>query len=244
MEIKKYARVNLENYSKLFLELGLALALFITYLAINIKSYDTSLSTLTGSFKQDDVVEEIPVTKQVEHIKPPPPPPAAPEVIDVVKNNTKVEEVVLQSTEADETTAIKPVAVENIKEVPEEEDVEKDIPFAIIENAPVFPGCKGSKAAKKKCFDKKMTELIKKNFNASLAQELGLSPGIKKIFIQFTISKTGDITNIKIRAPHKSLEKEALRVIKLVPKMTPGMQRDKPVNVRYVQPIIFKVIGD
>ena len=87
-------------------------------------------------------------------------------------------------------------------------------------------------------------DFIKKNFNSGLAQELGLASGIKKIFIQFTIDKNGNITNIKIRAPHKSLEKEALRVMNLLPKMTPGMQRDKPVNVRYVQPIIFKVIGD
>jgi len=87
-----------------------------------------------------------------------------------------------------------------------------------------------------------MAKHIQKNFNAALAQELGLSPGIKKIFIQFTISKTGDIINIKIRAPHKSLEKEAMRVMKLLPKMTPGMQRNRPVNVRYVQPIIFKVM--
>jgi len=242
MEIKKYARVNLENYSKLFLQLGLALALFIIYLALSIKSYDRTLSSLSGSFNQDEVVEEIPVTKQIEHIKPPPPPPPAPEIIDVVKNNTKVDEVVLESTESDETVAVKPVTVENIKEVTEDEDVEQDIPFAIIENAPVFPGCKGAKAAKKKCFDEKMAKHIQKNFNAALAQELGLSPGIKKIFIQFTISKTGDIINIKIRAPHKSLEKEAMRVMKLLPKMTPGMQRNRPVNVRYVQPIIFKVI--
>jgi len=88
MEIKKYARVNLENYSKLFLQLGLALALFIIYLALSIKSYDRTLSSLSGSFNQDEVLEEIPVTKQIEHIKPPPPPPPAPEIIDVVKNNT------------------------------------------------------------------------------------------------------------------------------------------------------------
>jgi len=242
MEIKKYARVNLENYSKLFLQLGLALALFVIYLAINIKSFDKHISTLNGSFNQDEVIEEVPITKRVEHIKPPPPPPPAPEIITVVKNNVKVDEDILASTESGEDVAIKPVAISDIKVVDEDEDVKQDIPFAFIEDAPVFPGCKGSKAAKKKCFSEKMTAHIKKNFNSDIAQELGLAPGIKKIFIQFTINKTGNITNIKIRAPHKSLEKEALRVMKLLPKMTPGMQRDKPVNVRYVQPIIFKVI--
>jgi len=242
MEIKKNARVNLENYSRLFLQLGLALALFIIYLALSIKSYDRTISTLTGSFNHDDVTEEVPITKQIEHIKPPPPPPAAPEIINVVKNNTKVDEDVIASTESSEDVAIKPVKLSSIKVVNEDEEVKDDIPFAFIENAPVFPGCKGTKAEKKKCFSEKMTAHIKRNFNSGIAQQLGLAPGIKKIFIQFTIDKTGNITNIKIRAPHKSLEKEALRVMKLLPKMTPGMQRNRPVNVRYVQPIVFKVL--
>jgi len=242
MEIKKYAKYKLENYSKLFLQLGTALALFIVYLALNVKSFDKTVNSLSGSFKQDEVFEEIPLTKQIEHIKPPPPPPPAPVIIEVVKNNVKVEETLLATTESDETVAIKPVAIEDINVVNEDEDVAQDIPFAIIEDVPVYPGCKGSKAAKKKCFGDKISLFVKRNFNSGIAQQLGLAPGIKKIFVQFIIDKNGVITNIRIRAPHKSLEKEALRVMKLLPKMKPGMQRNKPVGVRYALPIVFKVI--
>jgi periplasmic protein TonB len=242
MKPKKNARYRLENYSKLFLQLGLALSLLVIYLAINIKSFDRQLSTLEGMFKQEEVTEEIPITKMVEPVKPPPPPPPAPEIIEVVKDNSKVEEVVLEATETDETESVKPVRIDDINEVAEEEEVVADIPFAVIEEAPVYPGCEGTKAQKRKCFNRKINALIRKNFRSDLAKNLGLSPGIKKIFVQFTIDKNGDITNIKTRAPHKSLEKEAVRVIKLLPKMTPGRQRNRNVNVRYMQPIIFKVL--
>jgi len=243
MEIKKNPKYKLENYSSFFFELGLVLALFITYLTINIKSFDKTTSILSeSSFKQSEVVEEIPITKQVEDVKPPPPPPPAPEVLDVVQNNAQVDEVILASTEADENTAVKPVNIKDIKVVKEDEEVVPDIPFAIIENPPVFPGCKGSKAAKKKCFENKIDFIVKKNFNSGIAQELGLTPGIKKIFVEFVIDKTGKVANIKIRAPQKSLKEEALRVIKLLPKMKPGMQRNRPVGVRYDLPIVFKVL--
>ena len=84
--------------------------------------------------------------------------------------------------------------------------------------------------------------LVQKNFKSNLAQDLGLAPGIKKIFILFAIDKNGDIVNIKVRAPHKSLENEAERVIKLLPKITPGRQRNRAVNVSYALPIAFKVL--
>ena len=73
-----------------------------------------------------------------------------------------------------------------------------------------------------------------------MASDLGLS-GRQRINVIFKISKTGDITGIRARAPHPGLEKEAARVIGLLPKMKPGKQRGKPVNVPYSLPIIFQV---
>ena len=242
MVTKKNARAKLENYSLLFLQLGLALSLLIVYLALNIKSFDRHLSDIEGLFKQEEVIEEIPLTRRVEPVKPPPPPPVAPEIIEVVKDATVVNEVILQTTETDETESVKPIEIKDITEVTEEEDVAEDIPFAIIEEAPIFPGCSGSKDQKKKCFSEKMTHHIKKYFNADLAKDIGLTPGIKKIFVLFTVDNQGNIINVKTRAPHKSLEKEALRVMSLLPKMIPGKQRNRNVNVSYAQPIIFKVM--
>ncbi|MFZ2284034.1 MAG: energy transducer TonB, partial [Lutibacter sp.] len=82
---------------------------------------------------------------------------------------------------------------------------------------------------------------VNSKFNADLASELGLTPGIKKIFVMFKIDKTGEITDIQARAPHKRLEAEAIRVVQSLPKMTPGKQRGRAVGVKYSLPIAFKV---
>ena len=86
----------------------------------------------------------------------------------------------------------------------------------------------------------KISRLIQKKFNADLASPLGLS-GRQKIDVQFKIDKTGKVTDIKTRAPHPRLEKEAERVIKIIPEMTPGRQSNKNVGVIYTLPIIFRV---
>ncbi|VAW20662.1 Ferric siderophore transport system, periplasmic binding protein TonB, partial [hydrothermal vent metagenome] len=115
-------------------------------------------------------------------------------------------------------------------------------PFMIIENVPVFPGCKGNNAELRACFSSQMSKFVSKNFDSELASDIGLSSGsIQRIFVMFKIDKDGNITNIQARAPHKKLKEEAIRVIKLLPKMTPGKQRGRAVGVRYGLPIVFRV---
>jgi len=69
-----------------------------------------------------------------------------------------------------------------------------------------------------------------------------LQRGIQgRVYVNFVIDENGDVTNIKIaRGVHKSLDQEAVRVVKLMPKWTPGMQDGKPVKVSYTAPISFK----
>ena len=238
MDVKKNPKANLENYSKLFLQLGLVLALLVIYLGIEYKTFDRDISDLGDANYQEEIEEEIPITERIEQIKPPPPPPPAPEKIEVVEDEKEVEETVLESTETDEDEAVE---VEEIEEVVEEEEVLEDVPFAIIEDAPVYPGCKGSKAQKKQCLQDKIKKHVTKKYNVELANELGLDPGKKKVYVQFKISKTGAITDIRARGPHKRLEKEAARVVQLLPKMIPGKQRGRAVGVKYTLPITLLV---
>ena len=86
----------------------------------------------------------------------------------------------------------------------------------------------------------KITKFVQKKFNTDLAGDLGLS-GRQRISVIFKIDKTGNITGIRARAPHPGLEKEAARVIGMLPKMKPGKQRGKAVTVPYSLPIIFQV---
>jgi protein TonB len=117
----------------------------------------------------------------------------------------------------------------------------EDVPFAIIEEVPVFPGCTGTKSELKACLNKNLRQHAKVNFNKDLAQTLNLEPGRKKVYIQFKILKNGGVEIIGARAPHPKLEVEARRVVNLIPKMTPGKQGGKPVKVTYMLPISLSV---
>ena len=81
---------------------------------------------------------------------------------------------------------------------------------------------------------------MNRKFNTNLASDLGLS-GRQRILVFFKIDKSGNVTQIQARAPHPGLEKEAKRVVGLLPKMQPGKQRGKPVTVPYSLPILFQV---
>lgn len=240
MEVKKNPKFNLENYSKLFIQLGLVLALFIVYVSIEHKTYDRVVADLGAASLSGEDEEEMVITSRPIEVKPPPPPPppAAPDIIEVVEDEKEVEETIIESTETDEEEAV----IVDIVEEAEDEEVFEDVPFAIIEDIPVFPGCeKGTKEKKKACFSKKISKHINRKFNAGLASDLGLSSGKKRIFVMFKIDKTGSITEIQARAPHPRLQKEAERVVKTLPKMTPGKQRGRAVSVRYSLPISFLV---
>jgi protein TonB len=86
----------------------------------------------------------------------------------------------------------------------------------------------------------KISQHVNKNFNTELAGDLGLS-GRQRISVIFKIDKNGNITDVRSRAPHPGLEREAARVINKLPKMQPGKQRGKAVTVQYSLPIIFQV---
>ena len=235
MESKKNPKADITRNASLYFAIGLALMVFLSYTLINWKQYD----------KTDDVIdtmkmgelddEEIPEIIEVQpEIKPPPP---VPEIIEIIEDEVEdVEETVIESTETDQEEEIEIEEIE-IEEI--EEDIE--VPFAVIENVPIFPGCdKGNNAAKKKCMSQEITKFVQRKFNTGFAGDLGLS-GRQRISVIFKIDKSGSVVGVRARAPHPRLEKEATRVINLLPDMKPGKQRGKAVIVSYSLPIIFQV---
>ena len=238
MELKKNPKADVKRNGSIYFAVGLLLMLIITYSTINYKSYDKSDIDIGLVINEMDDEEEVPITEQIKTPPPPPPPPAAPEVIEIVEDEAEIEETVIESTETDQDEEI--IEVEDIEVEEIEEDIE--VPFAFIENVPVFPGCEKEKGnnAKKKCMSTKIAKFVNKKFNVDLAGDLGLS-GRQTIRVLFKIDKNGNVTNVQSRAPHPRLAKEAERVIKLLPKMKPGKQRGKAVTVSYTLPIIFQV---
>ena len=235
MEPKKNLKSDVSRNSSLFFAVGLTIMLVVANYAINYKTYDKSDIDIGRLNMEEELEEEIPVTEQLQ-TTPPPPQPPAPEVIEIFEDEEEIEETVIESTETNQEEEI---VVEDIQIEEVEEDVE--VPFMVIENVPVFPGCEsGSNDAKRKCMSDKISELVRRKFNTDLAGDLGLT-GRQRINVIFKIDKSGNVVGIRARAPHPILQAEAERVVNLLPKMLPGKQRGKPVVVPYSLPIIFEV---
>ncbi len=258
----KKQKVNLNNNTRLFFLLGLVNTLIIiNYLLelwIPVKSvkydFETELYDLYStqdipdmSVKNDVKVKVKVISREIviTSIKPTAFSKSGPGLdnIEIIADDVEINESIIESTEVGEKDAIEVQGIlfSDIDEVEIEEEIFEDVPFIVIEDVPVFPGCRGGDDLLRKCLEYSIRDHVSKHFNVALAQELGLNPGRKRIFVMFVIDKYGDISNIKSRAPHKRLQKEAERVIKLLPTMKPGRQRGKPVGVKYSLPIIFAV---
>ena len=117
---------------------------------------------------------------------------------------------------------------------------EPEVPFAIIEDVPLFPGCETvPKSKRRECFQNKMNRHIAQNFRYP---DFAIKNGIQgRVFVQFIIGKDGNIVDIRSRGPHAILERGAERIIEKLPKMTPGYQRGLPVKVPFSIPITFRL---
>lgn len=105
------------------------------------------------------------------------------------------------------------------------------------EIAPVWPGCEGSEAEKQKCFNEKLALHISKNFDFSN----GYTPADKgtRILVNMVINKKGETEIKSIEGGSEALQKEAKRVILLLPKMKPGSIGGKPTSIYYTVPFSF-----
>ena len=233
MEPKKNPKVDLTKNSSLYFVIGLSIVLLITWRVIEWKTYKNVYDYEALNIDEEED-EDVPITEQLKTPPPPPPPPPpAPVIIEVIEDEEEIEETVIESTETDEEEIIEVIEV-----IEEWEDI--DVPFAVIEDVPIFPGCERvKKAERRNCFQEQMNKHIKRNFRyPEIAQEMGIQG---RVYVNFIISKNGSITNIRMRGPDKNLEKEAQRIIAKLPRMTPGKQRGRPVRVPFSIPITFRL---
>lgn len=251
MELKKNPNVDPKRNSMLFFQIGLVAVLLLTYFGIEFKTMDPKQDKeeelITDNLKADDeedVVITLPPVQQA-----PPPPPPAPEVIEVVKNEIKIEDKKIETTETNENKETIIDKRSSASDVGSSgggdiEDIDVDVPFKAIEQVPLFPGCEGKpKDQQMACFEEKMGEHVRKNFRYP---ERAAEDGIQgRVAVQFIIDKTGTVTDLKYRFQGKpgvngaELEKEAQRIMSKLPKFQPGKQQGKPVRVQYAIPIMF-----
>lgn len=245
MELKKNPNVDPKRNSMLFFQVGLAAILLLTYVGIEMKSYKEAAKAdelfVTDNLVVDD--EEVIITLPPVQRLPPPPPPA-PEVIQVVDNKQIIEDKKIETTEVNEN---KPVVVAQTSsnygdEGGTAEEIDEELPFAVIEDAPIFPGCENvPKNQRSACFEEQIRKFVGKN---QQYPEKAMEDNIQgRVSVVFVIDKDGSITNVQARGPKggELLEKEALRVISKLPKIKPGLQRGKPVKIKFSIPFVFRL---
>ncbi len=177
--------------------------------------------------------------------------PTAPDTIEIVQDEeiVEVEEMVVERVQS---TGMLNAFSEVDDEVIESSEVSHlglmletndsiDIPFTIIDKAPIFPGCEGNNQELRNCFSKKVSNHVKNHFNLEIANDLGLGSGRQRINVLFAVSSEGIVSRIRVRSPHPKITEEVKRVIRLLPHLKPGEQRDRPADVLYSLPIIFNL---
>nr|WP_203257397.1 energy transducer TonB [Hyunsoonleella ulvae] len=236
---KKNPELEVGRNSSLYFAIGLNIMLFFSWQAIEYKTYEEEAVVIDMIVMDTEIDEEIPLVSM--NTPPPPPPPVVmQETVQIVEDTEEIEETVFESTETSQDDLISDnvIRVEDVNVGQIEEEVE--VPFAVIEDVPLFPGCeKVKKSERRKCFQEKMNMHVAKNFNyPEMALDMEISG---RVFVIFVIAQDGRITKIRTRGPDKILEDEAHRIVSLLPKMIPGKQRGKPVSVPFSLPINFKM---
>lgn len=162
------------------------------------------------------------------------------EKVNPVDNNTKIDDPIVDTTDDTVNTPDKnPDTDDTIDDSPSTEN--NPIFLNVVEVVPAFPSCNylSDKAARIQCLSDEINKIVTKRFDTSVVERLGLQ-GQTRIYVSFVVDTNGIVTDVKARAPHPQLEKEAKRVMGYIPKLIPGMQNNKPVNVIYNLPITLQ----
>ena len=121
-------------------------------------------------------------------------------------------------------------------EITKDEEV-VNVPFASINEVPIFPGCEDTETVdKRSCFIQQLQDHISTHLR--YPEEAKKQDIQGRVSVMFTIDANGNITSIKTRG-NPILEEEARRIIELLPKMEPGKHRNRAVSVPFSIPIIF-----
>ena len=226
MELKKSKKVDLENRKGLFLQVGLVVTLSVILIGFEwAKPPDDGDDTeMVRSIQFED--EMMQITRR-EEPKPEPKPeqPKVAEVLDIVEDDVQIDDEFDFDMEATDDSQYDFTSVMG----DDEEDIDEDEVFYIVEDMPTFNG--GDPATE---FRKYIAQNLR---YPEIAAENGISG---RVIVQFAVDRSGKVVNAKVvRSVDPALDKEAIRVVMVSPKWTPGKQRGRPVTVLFTFPINF-----
>lgn len=200
------------------IELGfiIALVLLIGLFKMDINP-DTNKMIITTQEQETVKMEEIEVTKQISR----PPPPPRPVVPIAVSNDA---EVIDEDINIDAEINFDDLTILELPKAPVVEEEPEDQVFLVVEK---MPEIKGGLAA-----------LMKHIKYPEIARKAGLEG---RVYIQFLIDERGKVSNpVVVRGIGGGCDEAAIAAVMKIT-FTPGLQRGKPVKVKYSMPITFKL---
>jgi len=244
MEIKKAKTADLESKRTMWFLLGVVLVLSIIFVSLEYTSHDGDEDFDIDVF--DDLnrdVELVSIKKRQEDdfiplMAPKPKRKESPTKINVVDNPVPTHE----NVQLPESTIEQEGADNSCGGIADEDDEQaqtfslvgmdnKDNPlnFRVVEDLPQFPG--GA------------VELMKwltKNLRYPSTAQRQKAQG--KVVVQFIINTDGAVSNLKVvKSLNADCDREALRVMRMMPRWKPGVKNDKPCRTMVCIPIIFKL---
>lgn len=215
---RKKPEVDLKRSHTVRLQIGLALTLALFLLAFKVEFRNESTIMMTVE-EQETVKME--VVEQTSQVKAPPPPPR-PQVPVEVPNEEVIEDEII---DLDADLDMNAIDLPPPPPPPSDDEPEEEI-FLVVEQQPELIGGMAS---------------IWKNISyPDIARKAGIEG---RVTVQFIVDEQGDISNVTVvRGIGGGCDEEALKAVKKA-KFKPGMQRGRPVKVRYSLPIVFKLQG-
>lgn len=237
MESKKTSKADLNEKRGTFFVLGIILALSLLFVSLEYTSKEFD------SFLEDEYLDDLaqdfellPSMDEEEELE-----TASPqEQTTVLTENIKVTEEI--PSEIDNTSIPTPLIEQEVtedmtneKEADEQtppnvaEQAEEPIQFRIVEQYPEFPGG--------------MTEYMKWLTRNLRYPDIARSQKIQgKVVVQFIVNQDGTIADAKVvKSVNPHLDREAMRVIRMMPSWKPGIQDNKPCKTMVAVPIVFKL---
>ena len=231
MELKKNPNADINSKKGIFLLIGLIIAESLAIGAMEWNFDNDSKDKKESRLYLDDLeIEEIEITRPEPPPPPkdiPPPPPEVPEEIEIKENEEElVNEAKIEDVDTDQN------------EIIEEEEEEFSEPFISVEQMPGLGDCKdiADKVKADECTQRAIMKFIYRNFKYP---EIAKANGVEgRVILEFVVEKNGKVGRVKIlKGLDKYLDKEAIRVIELLPMFSPGRQIGKAVPVKYTVPI-------
>ena len=178
---------------------------------IEIERVKSSVAFTVPEIKKDEEVKEEQEIKSQEELQ---------------ETNTAIG---VFNVEGNDETAGEVLKAKEVIAEPEPPKVEETKVFDVVEEMPQFPG--GPSA---------LFEFLSKNIKYPVvAEENGIQG---RVIVTFVVERDGHITDVKVvKSVDPSLDKEATRVVKSMPKWIPGKQNGSAVRVKYTVPVTFKL---